>query len=150
MLEKDDGVSEVIGTLLILAITVALFATVFTFVNTMPRATSYVQVTIYPEYSENSNYFYLNLTFVSGNPIKASGIICAISVNGKVYSSSNQNQYWIIPAENYIYPGNGPSSTIMFKAPNSGNAFSGKFYAYVDYRPTTQIIWQMSFYIPPS
>ncbi len=146
MESKDNGVSEVVGTLLILAITVALFATVFTFVNTMPRATNEVQVTVYPEYAENSKYFYLNLTIVSGTPLKTSGIICVLSVNGETYSSNN-GQNWIIPTDIYIYPGNGPDNTIQFK----GNApLSGNFYAFIEYRYTDQIIWQMSFYyVPP-
>ena len=152
---RENGVSEVIGTLLILAITVALFATVFTFVNTMPRATSDVQVTFYPEYNPEYNghsNFYLNLTLVSGTPLRTSGIVCVLIVPGNspknTFSSANPNSGWVIPKGNYIYPGNGPSSTIYFRVTQS--LPSGNYYAYIYYKYTNQILWQMSFYIPPS
>ncbi len=69
-MKKEKGVSEVIGTLLILAITVTLFSSVFYYVSTMPAPTPQVYSSFSYNYNINTNST-LNLTITNtgGQPL---------------------------------------------------------------------------------
>ncbi len=64
LLKKEKGVSEVIGTLLILAITVTLFSSVFYYVSTIPTPTPQVYSSFSYNYNINTNST-LNLTITN-------------------------------------------------------------------------------------
>ncbi|EDY35748.1 von Willebrand factor type A domain protein [Aciduliprofundum boonei T469] len=63
--KKEKGVSEVLGSILILLITVMLFSTVFYYVSTMPtpKERIYAQFDANMKIEQNANgYYYLNIT----------------------------------------------------------------------------------------
>ena len=67
-IRREEAVSEVVGTILILAITVVLFAAIFFYVQQFPLANPSQQVTVYPEISYNpaSGILYENITLKAG------------------------------------------------------------------------------------
>ena len=85
---KDSGVSEVIGDILILAMTVTLFSTVFVFVNAFPtpNAQTFVnfEATLSPPVSINgfpSNTTFLNITHEGGQALTSSLTSVVVQVN---------------------------------------------------------------------
>ncbi|MEM3335884.1 MAG: type IV pilin, partial [Thermoplasmata archaeon] len=70
--KKEKGVSEVIGTLLILTITVILFSSVFYYVATMPPPKSQVYASFQASYSINNEGFAnITITNVGGESLNA-------------------------------------------------------------------------------
>ena len=79
--KKEKGVSEVIGTLLILTITVILFSSVFYYVATMPPPKSQVYASFQASYSINNEGF-ANITITNVTTIppvfKLLSLLCCI------------------------------------------------------------------------
>ncbi len=84
------GVSEVIGTILILALTVVLFSAIFYFVSTLPsppgNSTSQFQATLGNSGSTTPTESYINITYQAG-PILNSAAI-AIYLSSSAHSSN--------------------------------------------------------------
>jgi flagellin-like protein len=63
LMMKEKGVSDVIGTLLMLAITVTLFSSVFYYVSTLPPPPSQIyssfQVKYLPDYTNGTFILYM-------------------------------------------------------------------------------------------
>ncbi len=70
------GVSDIIGTILILAITVTLFSSIFFFVNSLPGPTaqSTSQFTASTSVSSSGNYLFLNVSYTAG-PVLSAGAL---------------------------------------------------------------------------
>ncbi|MCX8174311.1 MAG: VWA domain-containing protein, partial [Thermoplasmata archaeon] len=82
--ENESGISEVVATLLVLVITVALFSSIFAWINALPPPMSKT----YTEFSAKldavyagGNYtFYVNITHAGGEPLYASATTILISI----------------------------------------------------------------------
>ncbi len=82
----EEGVSEVVGTILILAITVALFATVFAYTQHIPPPSKSSQAIIYPSISISNNHLYLNLSDKAGSSYLSNYTYLIVNSNGATHS----------------------------------------------------------------
>ena len=144
-IKNEEAVSEVVGTILILAITVVLFATVFVYVQQVPLATAPEQVTIYQEisYDANSHVLYENLSDKGGSILLRSETYLIVLVNNVEYSSVLTSLQVSDPygnASKYFEPGDSilwNSSSIGAKVSNGSKINSILFY-----KSTNQVLWQ--------
>ncbi len=83
---REEGVSEVVGTILILAITVALFATVFAYVQHVPSPSKTPSVIIFPSIAVSNNILYLNLTDKGGSTFLSNDTFLIVNSNGNTHS----------------------------------------------------------------
>ncbi|MBX8637805.1 MAG: type IV pilin [Thermoplasmata archaeon] len=92
---KDSGVSEIIGDILILAMTVTLFSTVFVFVNAFPTPNAQTfanfEATLSTPVSINgfpSNTTFLNITHEGGQALTSSltSVVVQVNQNTSVFS----------------------------------------------------------------
>ncbi len=85
---REEGVSEVIGTILVLAITVVLFTTVFVYVQHIPSAQKSAQISIIPNFIVTNGSLYITLNDKSGTPLDINNTYFSVMINGTVYSST--------------------------------------------------------------
>ena len=112
---KDSGVSEIIGDILILAMTVTLFSTVFVFVNAFPtpNAQTFVNFNATLSNSVNTTNFtnavFLNITHEGGQALTSSltSVVVQINQNTNVYALSS----------GYVFV----NSTLAIPWPSSGS-----------------------------
>lgn len=83
---REKGVSEVIGTILILAITVVLFATIFTYVQHIPSPQKSPELIIQSSISVVGNNTIIQLTDLSGNLFSSNSTYIDVFYNGAIKS----------------------------------------------------------------
>ncbi|MGC8585404.1 MAG: type IV pilin [Thermoplasmata archaeon] len=121
MYKKENGVSEVIGTLLMLTITVVLFSSVFYYVATIPTPQAQVYSTFSAKLVPNNNgTFNITISNNAGEALTLSSTELIISISNpsyqvvhmltypKIYSqiisqSSNNMKGYFAPGMNFIY-----------------------------------------------
>lgn len=147
---REEAVSEVIGTILILAITVILFAAVFAFVQHIPPAGETDQITLSSDtyYNPISHHLFENMTVETGSTLLSNQSYIILTVNGKVYSVAVSSLKIVGPSlggHAYIVPGD----TIEWNSSDVGveltNNTSVHFMIY--YRPSGQILWQFESFL---
>ena len=141
----EEGVSEVIGTILILAITVILFSAVFIYLQQLPPAQTSEQITVSQEISFNSSShtLYENITEKTGSILQRSGTYLTILINGKGYTDVISSLEITDPYGNSS--GNfEPGDTIHWSSLSRGINVPGNsvVHSILFYRPTNQIVWQ--------
>jgi flagellin-like protein len=141
----EDGVSEIIGTILVLAITVALFSTVFAYIQYIPPATVPEQVTISPSVSLDGadHVLYLNLTENTGSIIARSSTFLMVFIDGREYPTSIAS----LPMTGPSYSSQkdfGPGDTINWESTFAGITVqdNATFYALLFYKPSSQTLWR--------
>ena len=92
---EESGVSEVVGTILILAITVVLFATVFTYVQHIPPPAKSAQMVIQANISGSGKGLFVSLRDLAGSIFNSNMTYLDISSNGTfksytIYSLTNE------------------------------------------------------------
>jgi len=115
---REEGVSEVVGTILILAITVALFATVFMYTQHIPAAQKAAQVIIYPNIYIDNGTLFVNLSDKGGTILSGNSTYLIIDANGTIHSYLVYQLSKIMG--NNILTRYGPGITLHF---NSSNTF---------------------------
>lgn len=161
---EEQAVSEVVGTILILGITIVLFAAVFVYVQQFPLATPSEQVTIYSEitYNPNSHILFENLTDKAGSILLRSESSLVILINDNEYSNLLSSLHISSPyknSSNYLEPGD----TITWNSSSTGSPVSSNstVNSMLIYKPSNQILWQSrnslsnqvaitAFYVTPS
>ncbi len=149
-IKEEDAVSEVVGTILVLAITIVLFAAVFVYVQNFPLATPSEQITIDSEISYNptTHILYENLTDQAGSPLLRSQTFLLIMINtvehSSVLSSVNIETPYGNPSR-YLVPGD----EILWNSSSLKLNESGNFtvISYLFYKPSNQIVWQSKNYL---
>ena len=144
-IKDEEAVSEVVGTILILAITVVLFTTVFVYIQQVPLAKAPEQATIYQEISfdANSHVLYENLSDKGGSILLRSETYLIVLVNNVEYSSVLTSLQISDPYGNtskYFEPGDSilwNSSSVGAKVSNTSKINSILFY-----KSTNQVLWQ--------
>lgn len=141
---KNAGVSEIVGDILILAITVVLFTSIFFFVNTIPTPNNQkyanFSASVEPFYSGSNpgNSYVLNITNQGGQSLQSSTTTVVVQVNQStsVYQMSqgysnlqssqlwnavkwNINQIWSVPISQQVYPDSIITVSIISSASNS-------------------------------
>ncbi|MCL5789065.1 MAG: type IV pilin N-terminal domain-containing protein [Candidatus Thermoplasmatota archaeon] len=149
-IKEEDAVSEVVGTILVLAITIVLFAAVFVYVQAFPLAVPPKQVTIDSEisYDPSSHILYENLSDMAGSPLLKSETFLLVMINGVEHSIplSSAKVVIISPGiSNYIEPGDKILWNFSPLILNSSDTITVSSYLY--YKPSNQILWQTSSYI---
>jgi flagellin-like protein len=144
-IKYEEGVSEVIGTILILAITVILFSAVFVYLQQLPPAQTSEQITVSQEISFNSSShtLYENITEKTGSILQRSGTYLTILINGKGYTDVISSLEITDPYGNSS--GNfEPGDTIHWSSLSRGINVPGNsvVHSILFYKPTNQIVWQ--------
>lgn len=141
---KNAGVSEIIGDILILGITVVLFTSIFFFVNTIPTPNGQkyanFSASVDPFFSGSNpgNSYVLNITNQGGQSLQSSTTTVVVQVNQStsVYQLSqgysnlqnsqlwsaakwNINQIWSVPISQQVYPDSIITVSIISSASNS-------------------------------
>ncbi len=142
--QREEAVSEVVGTILILAITVALFATVFTYTQHIPPPSKTSQTIIYPSISLSGNHIYLNLSDRGGSTYASNETYLIVNTNGSTHSFL----LYIITGKGSFGPGdniylNGSKFDL-----NISNGSS--FYVLLFSKQFNSIIWQSQNFIGKS
>ncbi|MEM0135509.1 MAG: type IV pilin N-terminal domain-containing protein [Thermoplasmatales archaeon] len=143
--KEEEAVSEVIGTILVLAITIVLFAAIFFYVQQFPLANPSEQITVYPEISYNihSEVLYENLTIKAGSILQKSDTYLIILINNIEHTESLNNIKIVSPYGNssaYLEPGDvvmWNSSSIGITVPANSSINSILFY-----KPSNQVLWE--------
>ncbi|MGC8645305.1 MAG: type IV pilin N-terminal domain-containing protein [Thermoplasmata archaeon] len=144
---EEDGVSEVIGTILILAITVVLFSAVFAYVDQIPKASSPVQVYFSSNlsYDHSTGVLYENVTDEGGSIILRNSTYFVVFTSNKVYRFSVgalnvTAQHSHHPS--YLEPGDTLhwSSVLL-----PGGEVYGEFKTMIQYVVTGQVLWEASY-----
>jgi len=146
LLKKEKGVSEVIGTLLILAITVTLFSSVFYYVSTIPTPTPQVYSSFSYNYNINTNSTMdLTVTNTGGQALMLSSTqLMLVFQNNKgtkviTHMLSEKNFSSQI---NSSYFGVGKSFTYHSWWDNvSGITYLTTIYVYLIDKQNSQIVW---------
>ncbi|MBX8633246.1 MAG: type IV pilin [Thermoplasmata archaeon] len=85
---KDSGVSEIIGDILILGITVTLFSTIFLYVNAFPTPNAQTYADFNATLSNTTSPTYLNITHEGGQALTSSltAVVVQVNQNTSVFS----------------------------------------------------------------
>ncbi len=83
---REEGVSEVVGTILVLAITVALFGTVFVYVQHVPPPSEAPSAVIFPSVRISDGHLYLNISDKGGSTFISNDTFLFVYVNGQIHS----------------------------------------------------------------
>ena len=107
---REEGVSEVIGTILVLAITVVLFTTVFIYVQHIPSAQKSAQISIIPNFLITDGNLNITLNDKSGTPLDVNNTYLSVVIGGSVYSAtlaalSKQLNSGLTISNGYFVPG---------------------------------------------
>ncbi len=162
--KKEEAVSEVVGTILVLAITIVLFLAVFAYVQHFPLATPSEQLTIYQEisYDPVSQVVTEKLSDKTGSILSTSETFLIVLINGVSYSKPIGSLHIYSPYGNnsdFLQPGDTitwNSSFTGVRVENNSTINSVLFY-----KPSNQVLWQSSntisdqlsisaFYVTPS
>ena len=163
-MKREEAVSEVIGTILVLAITVVLFAAVFFYVQQFPLASPSEQITVYPEISYNpeSHVLFENLSVKAGSIILRSETYLIVIINNVEHTNQLTNITILSPygsTSRYLEPGDSiqwNSTSIRADVTDNSTVTSILFY-----KPSSQVLWQSknnlssqqsisAFYVTPS
>ncbi len=88
-IDDEEGVSEVVGAILTLAITVVLFSSVFAGVQNLSGPDREIHLSLEYDYEENSDAIYINLTHDGGENLEGSETAIYLSgTDGKTHSFS--------------------------------------------------------------
>ncbi|MCL4450575.1 MAG: type IV pilin N-terminal domain-containing protein [Candidatus Thermoplasmatota archaeon] len=147
-IRREEAVSEVVGTILILAITVVLFAAIFFYVQQFPLANPTQQVAVYPEisYNPDSRILYENITLKAGSILPRSDTYLIVVINNREFSTPATNLKVQSPYSNssiYLEPGDvlmWNSSSIGINIPENSSVTSFLFY-----KPSSQVLWQSKY-----
>ena len=99
---EEEAVSEVVGTILVLAITVVLFSAVFVYVQQFPLATTSKQITVVQQLSYNidTHTLFENLTEKTGSILLRSDTYFVVLIDNHEYSTNLANLRVKSPYEN--------------------------------------------------
>lgn len=146
----EDAVSEVVGTILVLAITVALFSTVFVYVQVLPPANSPDQVTFSSDfsYSPTRGILHINLTEKAGNILSTNEYYLMVSIDGREYSTPLSSLNFTGPLDQGNHNNLGPGDTVHWKSSLDSIAVSDNstFYSVVVSRNGGQLLWKSQDY----
>ena len=149
-MREEEAVSEVVGTILVLAITIVLFTAVFVYVQNFPLAAPSEQITINAEltYDPNTDILYENLSDQAGSLLLRSQTFLIIMINNVEHSTVLSSVNIVSPYGNstkYLEPGDEifwNSSSLNLDL--SGNPTVGSL---LFYKPSNQILWQSKNYL---
>ena len=149
-IRREEGVSEVIGTILILAITVVLFAAIFFYVQQFPLANPSQEVAVSPEISYNpeSRIIYENITLKAGSILPMSDTYLIVIINNREFSTSATNLKVQSPYSNssiYLEPGD----VLMWNSSSTGISIpeNSTVTSFLFYKPSSQVLWQSKYFI---
>jgi len=145
----EAGVSEVVGTILILAITVVLFTAVFAYVSQIPKTSSPVQIYFSStlSYSNSTGIIYENVTDEGGNIVLRNNTDFIVMTAGNIYRFSSWDLYVTSQfphPSSYLEPGDTIhwSSVLL-----DGKKLSGELRTMIQYTITGQILWEATYNI---
>ncbi|MEM0167943.1 MAG: type IV pilin N-terminal domain-containing protein [Thermoplasmatales archaeon] len=139
-IRHENGVSEVFGTILIIAITVVLFSSIFVYVEQIPRATPPVQIYFNSEVGYSpSGTMYENITDEGGSIVQISSVNLILLI-GKEVLRFPLDELNVTPHSNYLEPGD----TIHFSYSLAGEQISS-VESIIEYAPTGQVLWESSY-----
>ncbi|MEM0138667.1 MAG: type IV pilin N-terminal domain-containing protein [Thermoplasmatales archaeon] len=143
-IRPENGVSEVVGTILIIAITVILFSSIFVYVEQIPRPTLPVQVYFSSEVSYSaSDIMYENITDEGGSIVQLSSLTLVLLI-GKDVLRFPLDELSVTPHQSsYLEPGD----TIHFSYSLAGEQISS-VESIIEYAPTGQVLWESSYSVP--
>ncbi|MEM0141621.1 MAG: type IV pilin N-terminal domain-containing protein [Thermoplasmatales archaeon] len=146
--KTEDGVSEVVGTILILAVTVVLFSSIFVYVEQIPRATPPVQVYFSSSvhYSPSSDLIYENITDEGGSVILRDSTVLIIFIGSDVLRFP-LDRLNVTSQEGHTSAYLEPGDTIHWSG-SLANFNASQLKSLIQYAPTGQVLWQSSYSIP--
>lgn len=134
---KEEGVSEVVGTILILAITVALFATVFAYTQHIPPPSKSYQAIISPDIYVRNNVLFVNITDKGGSTFFANELYLIVVTN-TTYSYPVSS----IPPNLSTF---GPGSSFFFSSAGKFNVYPNSHISvFLFSKQYNGIIWKES------
>lgn len=161
---KEEAVSEVVGTILVLAITIVLFLAVFAYVQHFPLATQSEQVTIYQElyYDPVSMVVTEKLSDKTGSILPTGETFLIVLINGTAYSKPISSLQIYSPYGNntgLLKPGDIITWNSSFTGVSVAN--DSTISSILFYKPSNQVLWQSrnvisdqlsisAFYVTPS
>jgi len=89
---SDSGVSEIIGNILILLITVVLFSTIMAFVNQMPVPEQAIKADFKASLTYSGSTSTLTVTHAGGEPLKAEYTAIQVDIDGQGYGYTLSNE----------------------------------------------------------
>ncbi|MGC8561989.1 MAG: type IV pilin [Thermoplasmata archaeon] len=147
---REEAVSEVVGTILVLAITIVLFAAVFFYIQQFPLANPSEQVTVYPEisYNPHSQILYENITLKAGSILPRSNTYFIVIINNKEFTTPTTNIKLGSPYNNssiYLEPGD----VLMWNSSLTGVTIpeNSSVTSFLFYKPSSQILWQSKYVV---
>lgn len=148
--KSEEGVSEVVGTILVLAVTVVLFSTVFAYVQYIPAANIPQQVVLFPEFSLNGreHILYVNLTEKAGSILVRNAAYLMIFINGKEYTNSLTSLQVTGPINGGSDKYFGPGDTVHWNSKIESIEISDNstFYSLLFYKASNQTLWKSQNY----
>ncbi len=142
---EEEAVSEVVGTILVLAITVVLFSAVFVYVQQFPLATTSKQITVVQQlsYNVNTHTLFENLTDKSGSILLRNDTYFVVLIDNHEYSTNLANLRVKSPYENSssLFE---PGDTITWNSSYVGATVreNSSINSMLLYRPSNQVLWQ--------
>ncbi len=148
-IRREEGVSEVVGTILVLAITVVLFSAVFVYVSQIHRPVAPQLINVNSEiyFDGRSGILYENVTEVSGSVLSRDGAYLMVFINGTEASYPSSSLPITGPQGNET-DHLGPGDTIHWNSGllDVGVSANSSFKSELFYEPSNQVLWQSQNY----